>query len=350
MRLATFQVTTDVGKFKRVGAVVSDGRILDLNFAYATMSGAKGDAYPYESANFHLPPDMMELAKRGKQTVDIASETVKWIADKNIDRAIEGEKLYWDVKDVKILPPVTNPKVLRDFGSFESHLKKTRAKFGVNIPEAWYRRPMGFKGNPTSLVGHEDEVVWPSYTERMDYEMEICAVVGKPGRNIPLEEAADHIFGYTILDDFSARDVQAEESSNHTGPFKGKDFAWGLGPWIVTTDEFVNLDSVEMTVRINGEVWAQSSPESMKWSFAQLISYTSLDETLNTGDLIGSGSVNGGCGFENDRWVKPGDLVEVEVKDIGVLRNRIGHPDRSSPGNNWTVAARKAALSASLQH
>ena len=118
-------------------------------------------------------------------------------------------------------------------------------------------------------------------------------------------DAAKHILGYTLLNDFSARDTQRVEMAMSTGPYKGKDFAWGLGPWIVTPDEFGEVAGTKMRVLVNGEVWAESTPGAMQWSFPEMIAYTSQDETANVGDVFGSGTVNNGCGFEIDRWIRP---------------------------------------------
>jgi 2-keto-4-pentenoate hydratase/2-oxohepta-3-ene-1,7-dioic acid hydratase in catechol pathway len=147
-----------------------------------------------------------------------------------------------------------------------------------------------------------------------------------PARDVDVGEAARHILGYTLLNDFSARDTQRVEMAMSTGPYKGKDFAWGLGPWIVTPDEFGDVAGTPMRVLVNGEVWAQSTPGAMQWTFPEMISYTSQDETANVGDVFGSGTVNSGCGFEIDRWIRPGDVVEIEAATIGVLRNRIEPP------------------------
>ncbi|MDH2905575.1 MAG: fumarylacetoacetate hydrolase family protein [Methanomassiliicoccales archaeon] len=344
MRLATFRVNTEIGPFDRVGAVISGEHIVDLNSACYSKKCEEGDPTPRESADFLMPPDMIQLAKRGERAMSEIRDVISWVGERRDIRGPDGERIFWKMGEVRLLPPVLKPPVLRDFAAFETHLKNTFGKMGVALPEAWYRRPMAFKGNPTTIFGQDASIVWPAYTEKLDYEMEICAVIGKPGSNIPVDRAYEHIFGFTILNDFSARDIQTEEMSNHTGPFKAKDFAWGLGPWIVTTDEIGSVDRVEMSIKVNGDVWSSTSSEAMKWNFAELVSYTSTDEMLNTGDLIGSGTVNGGCGFEIDRWLKPGDMVEIEVKKIGTLKNRIGHPDEKSPGKHWKVAERKRLM------
>jgi 2-keto-4-pentenoate hydratase/2-oxohepta-3-ene-1,7-dioic acid hydratase in catechol pathway len=244
-----------------------------------------------------------------------------------------GERVRYRPDEVQLQPPVTKVPVLRDFAAFEDHLKVTFTKMGLSIPAVWYERPLCFKGNPTSLYGHDHEVPWPAYAKKLDYELELAAVIGKPVRDADFEAAADCILGYTLLNDFSARDVQAGEMRNSTGPYKGKDFAWGLGPWIVTPDELGDPAAVKMKVSVNGEVWAESTPGPMQWTFPEIVSYTSQCETLNIGDVFGSGTVNSGCGFEIDRWIQPGDVVELWADGVGTLRHRVGLP--VGPQVNW---------------
>lgn len=167
---------------------------------------------------------------------------------------------------------------------------------------------------------------WPSYTERMDYEMELGFVVGRSGRDLTPEEAADTLLGVTIFNDFSARDIQRTEMGGMLGPAKGKDFATGLGPWIVTLDE-LEPENLPMTVRVNGEQRSSGVSGEMMWSPAELVAWASAGEQLHPGDLIGSGTVGEGCGLELGFFLEPGDTVELEVGGIGVLRNTIGQPE-----------------------
>jgi 2-keto-4-pentenoate hydratase/2-oxohepta-3-ene-1,7-dioic acid hydratase in catechol pathway len=159
----------------------------------------------------------------------------------------------------------------------------------------------------------------------MDFELEFGVFLSKPGRNISVEKAREHIFGYTIYNDFSARDTQFEEMQGMLGPAKGKSFDAGnvLGPWIVTADEIPDPYHLEMTARVNGEVWTNSTSSGMLHSFEDIIAYVSRGETLRAGEFFGSGTVGGGCGLELDRWLKHGDVVELEVGSIGILRNRV---------------------------
>lgn len=332
MKLATFQVTTALGPVDRLGIVVlkaGSGWIIDVNLATTYTAAHRGHHSPYAWSRAMIPSDLAEYC----EIYGIDLKPLREIERNFIDlcshekaatlRGPRGERILWALTEVRLRPPMPRVRVLRDFAAFEDHLHSTFSRMGLKIPPVWYEQPTAFKGNPSSMVGPEDEVIWPRYTDKLDYELEIAAVIGRSGRNISYREANDHILGYTLLNDFSARDTQRGEMAISTGPFKGKDFAWGLGPWIVTLDEIGDVSSLKMSVKINGEVWAESTPGEMQWSFTEVIAYTSQDETLNIGDVIGSGTVNRGCGFEIDRWIKPGDTVELIADRIGSLRNKI---------------------------
>jgi 2-keto-4-pentenoate hydratase/2-oxohepta-3-ene-1,7-dioic acid hydratase in catechol pathway len=168
----------------------------------------------------------------------------------------------------------------------------------------------------------------------MDFELELACVIGRKGVDISRDQALSHIFGFTIFNDFSARDVQMVERPLGMGPMKGKDFDTGnvLGPWIVTTDEIGDPQSLEMSVRVNGERWGGGNSRDMHHSFADILAFVSQSETLHPGEVIASGTVPTGCGLELNRFLAPGDVVELEVANIGVLRNRIVRPGRTAPG------------------
>jgi 2-keto-4-pentenoate hydratase/2-oxohepta-3-ene-1,7-dioic acid hydratase in catechol pathway len=242
---------------------------------------------------------------------------------------------------IKLLAPIPRPPRIRDFLCFELHVRQSRANrylFGlgterldpakVEIAKVWYERPVYYKGNPFSVVGPDADVHWPSYSRIIDYELEIGVVIGRGGKNIPKARALEHVFGYTVFNDFSARDEQYIEMQGSLGPAKGKDFDTGnaLGPWITTADEIGDPQALEMTARVNGEMWSRGTSGSMKHGFADIVAYASLEETLHPGEILGSGTVGGGCGNELGRFMKHGDVVELEVSGIGVLRNRIVAP------------------------
>ncbi len=159
----------------------------------------------------------------------------------------------------------------------------------------------------------------------MDFELELGFVIGRAGKDLTPEQAKAHLFGVTIFNDFSARDIQLEEMQGLLGPTKGKDFATALGPWITTVDE-LDVHHLTMVARINGEEWSRGSSSTMMWQVEEIIAYTSKAEGVVAGELIGSGTVGWGCGMELGKLLKPGDVVELEVEGIGVLRNKVGTP------------------------
>jgi len=246
-----------------------------------------------------------------------------------------------DLRDVRLLAPIPRPPRLRDFLCFELHVRQSRANrylFGmgserldpakVEIAKVWYERPVYYKSNTFSVVGHGAEVHWPSYSRIIDYELEIGLVVGRGGKNVARQDALSHVFGYTVFNDFSARDEQYIEMQGQLGPAKGKDFDTGnaLGPWITTADELGDPQNLRMQARVNGETWSDGWSRGMKHGFADIVAYASLEETLYPGEILGSGTVGGGCGNEQGRFLKHGDEIELEVSGIGVLRNRIVAP------------------------
>jgi 2-keto-4-pentenoate hydratase/2-oxohepta-3-ene-1,7-dioic acid hydratase in catechol pathway len=231
------------------------------------------------------------------------------------------------VGEARLLAPL-RPRSLRDFLAFEGHLKGALGRLGREIPDEWYDVPAYYKGMPDTVIGPEEEIPWPAWTERLDHELELAAVVGHRCRDVPASEAAGVIFGYTIWNDVSARDVQTRELPIGMGPAKAKDWDGSnvLGPCLVTADE-LDAGHLGMSVRVNGETWGQDTSASMHHTFADMIAYASQDQTLYPGEVFGSGTAAGGSGLELDRRLSPGDVVELEIEGIGTLRNRIANPD-----------------------
>ena len=228
------------------------------------------------------------------------------------------------VSGARLLAPL-HPRSMRDFLAFEGHLKNAYAALGRDIPAEWYEVPAYYKALPDTVVGPDVEVPWPSHTDRLDHELELAAVIGRRIRDARPEDAAGCIFGYTIWNDLSARDVQRREGAVGMGPGKAKDWDGSnvLGPCIVTANAFDVADA-RMRVRVNGEVWGEDTTAHMHHSFADMIVYASRSQTLHPGEVFGSGTAAGGSGLELDRWLHEGDVVELEVEGIGVLRNTIG--------------------------
>lgn len=326
MKLCTFEIGTPLGRYLRLGAMIPEG-IVDLHSACAWHLQKKGEAQPHRLANALLPPEMVRFLEGGETSMTVARNV-----QEDVRRAIgarehligpNGETLLFTTGQVALRAPLPLPPSIRDFYAFEQHVKKGFETRGEQLPQEWYEMPVYYKSAHWSVVGPEDEVRWPSFTEKFDYELELAAVIGRSGRNIAERDARSFIAGFTIMNDFSARDIQRKEMKVRLGPAKGKDFATGLGPVVVTTDEIGDPYKLRMTARINGEVWSEGNSGTIYHSFEKMIAFASLDETLRPGDVIGSGTVGTGCGLELDRWVKPGDVIELEIEKIGILRNRI---------------------------
>jgi fumarylacetoacetate (FAA) hydrolase len=217
--------------------------------------------------------------------------------------------------EVELLPPVLHPPSVRDFYAFEQHVKTARAGRGLDMPEEWYRIPVFYFSNPAAIYGPEAEIPYPQGTEELDYELEVAAVIGADGQ----------IGGFTVMNDWSARDLQREEMQVGLGPAKGKDFATSLGPIVVTPDEF-DGSAATMVARVNGEERSRGELGDMYHSWDAIVEHAARNTELYPGDVLGSGTVGTGCILElgDGRWLEPGDVVELEVEGIGVLRNRIG--------------------------
>jgi 2-keto-4-pentenoate hydratase/2-oxohepta-3-ene-1,7-dioic acid hydratase in catechol pathway len=242
------------------------------------------------------------------------------------------DKFASPLRSLRLLSPLPVPPQVRDCLVFEQHLVNAQAQWekmtgkpAAGVPDVWYQRPTWYKCNRFSFVGHEAEVVWPPYAELMDFECELACVIGRRGANIPANEARHHIFGLSIFNDFSARDVQVVERPLGMGPMKGKDFDTGnvLGPWIVTLDEIGDPQALNMEARVNGERWGGGNSRAMHHTFNDILAFISQSETLHPGEVIASGTVPTGCGLELGRFLQSGDVVELEIEKIGVLRNRI---------------------------
>jgi 2-keto-4-pentenoate hydratase/2-oxohepta-3-ene-1,7-dioic acid hydratase in catechol pathway len=280
---------------------------------------------------------VLAIAEAGPNALDRVREAVNVAAG---DAIIER-------RGVKLLAPIPVPPQMRDFLCFEKHLvqaftqaRKVRAKqfpdpeaamreMEANgilaVPKVWHERPIYYHPNRLNVVGTDEDVHWPAYSTLMDFELEFGCYIGKPGRDITRENARDHIFGYTIFNDFSARDEQTKEMPGQLGPGKGKDFDGGnvMGPCLVTADEISDPYRLAMSVRVNGEEWGSGNSSEMQWKFEDCIAHVSRGETLHPGEFLASGTVGNGCGLEQMRFLKSGDIVELEVEKIGILRNRV---------------------------
>ena len=324
MKFATFAIPTPAGPLRRVGAAVDDGRLVDLAAAYtAHLSHADPGCDAERLAGLLFPPDMVAVLGAG----DLGMTAARLAVDA-AGRAAEafGARTYYTPGEVQLLAPLHRPRVMRDFLTFEGHMKQASRALGRGgeVPQAFYEVPAYYKGDPDTVIGTDAPVHWPPYTEKFDFELELGVVIGRRGKDIPVADAERYIAGYTIWNDFSARDQQMREAPVGMGPSKGKDFDGGnaVGPYLVTPDE-LDIDNLRMTARVNGETWSEGHSGGRQWSFADLIAHVSQSETIYPGELWGSGTVTSGSGLELDRWLQPGDIIELEVEGIGILRNQV---------------------------
>jgi len=244
---------------------------------------------------------------------------------------LEDDDACLDATDVMFGPPVLRPPSMRDFYAFEAHVRTMWTRRDQEVPEAWYRLPIFYFSNTSEIRGNGEPVWRPGGSTELDYELEVCAVIDTPARDLPADRAEEAIGGYTILNDWSARDLQRDETAVRLGPAKGKDFASTIGPWLVTPDELADArpggatgPQLTMTAAVNGLECSRGTWAAAQFSFGQMLERASADVLLRPGDLIGSGTVGGGSLLEVrettlGRYLEPGDVVELRVERLGSL-------------------------------
>lgn len=325
MKLATFQHSDG----PRIAlADPEHGELLDLQEAHRRL-------YAQDCAQFS---SMLALINGGDEALALVQA---------VARDIGGGTARLPLGSVKLLAPIPEPVQMRDALCFEQHCvqafqraREVRAaqapdpeaamrdmeESGIlSVPKEFYELPLYYKCNRFSVTGPDSDVQWPHYSQMMDYECEFAAVIGRAGLNIPRDEARSYIFGYTILNDLSARNTQVHEQAGNLGPSKGKDFKDGypMGPWIVTADEIGDPYSLDMIVRVNGEERGRGNSRDMFWKFEDVIARITDCEDIRAGEVIASGTVGNGSGLELQRFLEDGDTVELEIVKIGVLRTRV---------------------------
>lgn len=251
-------------------------------------------------------------------------------------RMLESDEQGLPLAETRLLTPVPNPPTVRDFYAFEQHVATARAKRGLGMLPEWYKIPTFYFTNTSEIYGPDATVPYPSGCQELDIELEIACVIGREGKDIAVAEAADYIAGYTIMNDWSARDFQRLDMKLNLGPGKGKDFATSFGPWLVTPDELASRRSGEgaserydmtMLARVDGKELSRGNFQHIYYSFPQMIAHASRNARLRPGDMLGSGTVGSGCllelGTEVHPWLQRGETIELEIDGIGVLRNTI---------------------------
>ncbi len=251
------------------------------------------------------------------------------------------------LEEVRLQAPL-RPASVRDFVAFEEHVDGVRRSVdgAAGVPDAWYDAPAFYFTNPHAILGPDEQVPFPAACEARDFELEVAVVVGAPGASLSVEEARDHVFGYTIMNDWSARDLQSREMQVRLGPAKGKDFATTLGPWIVTADELDQRKDTDgfldlwCTAEVNGVEVGRDLLANAGWTFEAMIAYASRDSRVESGDVLGSGTVgNGGClaelwgrnGSQYPPPLQPGDVVTLTVEGIGSVSNRVAVAEAAPP-------------------
>lgn len=274
----------------------------------------------YEASDGVLPKDMLSFLGN-------YSNFQKYIPSLEVT-----EKGVYPLEKIILKAPLPNPTSFRDFYAFEEHVKTSREKRGLEMIPEWYEIPVFYFSNHRVMKGPNECIAFPENCKWMDYELEIACVIGKQGINIKAENAEDYIFGYCILNDWSARDLQRKEMRVGLGPAKGKDFATSIGPYLVTKDELEDYRvqdryCLTMTAKVNDVLLSEGNMNDLYYSFAEMIERASDGVTLFPGDLIGSGTVGSGCilelGTDIHRWLQSGDEVELEITGLGKLKNFI---------------------------
>lgn len=328
MRLVTY---ADALGMEHAGALIDDGQaVLSLQGAQRELHGAAAQTLS----------SVLALIEGGDAALDHARTLVA-----SAPRAAVLLR-----SQVHLRAPIQPPPQMRDCSCFELHLRqafaaarKLRAQRSPDpeatlaamntraddrVIETFNRQPIYYKCNRFAVIGADDDVVWPSFSKALDFELEFGCYIGRKTKDVKKEQARAHIVGYTIFNDISARDAQALEMPGMLGPAKSKDFdtANVMGPCLVTADEIEDPYQLTMVARVNGEEWGRGNSSSMRWTFEDVIEHISRSETLYPGEFLGSGTVGNGCGLEQLRTLKPDDVVELEIERLGILRSRITRP------------------------
>jgi 2-keto-4-pentenoate hydratase/2-oxohepta-3-ene-1,7-dioic acid hydratase in catechol pathway len=325
MKLYTFSK----GNGERLGVQIGEDLLLDLNEDRRLRNGGDLAAFSSMQALIAAGPEALQAVRRAMDDPHGCACT--------------------PIVDVRVLPPLPRPNKIRDFSCYERHLTQAtdgaarmlakrsddpdsaylemRKRFNLDsLPgPGWYEIPAYYYSDSTTVSGHDDAVTWPAYSSWPDYELELAAIIGIPGKDIKPENAFDHIFGYTIFNDLSARDAQFEAMSTGLGVAKGKDFDGSnvLGPCIVTKDEIPDPYALTMHARVNGEEWSRCYSREARWRFPDCIAYASQSQMLHPGEIFCTGAAADGCALEKERMLAKGDVVELEIQPIGVLRTFI---------------------------
>lgn len=304
--------------FKKKDGTIRAGWLLDQHHAVDM----------YEASGGVLPSNLLAFLDNSDHHQKMMASLIPFT---------KGKKGVYPLDELLLQAPLPIPRSFRDFYAFEQHVKTARENRGLEMIPEWYEIPVFYFSNHLAIKGPGEEIIRPKECNWLDYELEIACIIGKECRNISADDADEYIFGYCILNDWSARDLQRKEMKVGLGPAKGKDFSTSIGPWIVTKDElepfkFGKGFDLSMKARVNGVLLSEGNMKDLFYSFGEMIARASAGVTLYPGEMIGSGTVGTGCilelGNQVHRWLIPGDQVELEIDQLGVLQNVISAEER----------------------
>jgi acylpyruvate hydrolase len=335
VKLVNYSYSNRGNNLNRIGAILGNNQIIDLNWAYTTLLGeVDKQISKYFLASRRLPSDMIAFIKEGDVSLSAAVETIDFIKEKLsagiVPTGPMGEKTIYKFDEVSFKAPIQRPgKVVAAGRNFYEHMEesiegwKERGKHDISKPPF----PLGFVKVSTTIIGPYDPIIYPRETQELDYEVELAIIIGNTAKNVVIDDAYDYIMGYTVFNDISARDWQINEMKN-LFILLGKNFdsTAPMGPWIVTKDEIDDPQNLDLQLKVNGEIRQNSNLKFMIYKIPELIEHWSM-MTLEPGDIITSGTPGGvAIARKPDprKWyLKPGDVVEAEIAGIGTIRNNI---------------------------
>ena len=335
MKLVTYVTSPGAAREEGRAGVLHGDLVLDVA-ALSVWAARNGTALPEVYGTQGLPATMLELLRVGPEGLGGVRAALATAAQARREDLAAEEGLIHQREAITLRTPVPNPPTLRDFYVFEQHVRAARARRGASMIPEWYEFPVFYFSKTSMLYGPDEEVPYPWRSQEVDFELEMAAVIGREGIDIPAGEAPGYIAGYMVMNDWSARDLWRKEQPLNMGPAKGKDYATSLGPWLVTPDELADKRigsgkderyDLAMSGWINGDQLTSDNAKTMYYGFPQMIERASEHVRLRPGDVIGSGTCGTGCilelGTERHRWLEPGDVVEMEIERLGTLRNTL---------------------------
>jgi fumarylacetoacetate (FAA) hydrolase len=336
MKLVTY-AAPDAGAEERAGVLHGESALdLERLGQWAQREGVGLPDLPPLPGGGVLPTTMLGLLRLGPDGMAAVRAVLAAAGRAREENLTRVPGLAQPLASIRLRTPVPDPPTIRDFYAFEQHVKAARARRGAAMIPEWYEIAVFYFSNTSALYGTDEPIPYPWSSHELDFELEMAAVIGRAGSDIPAEVGPSYIAGYMVMNDWSARDLQRREMTLNLGPAKGKDFATSLGPWLVTPDELGDRRlgtgkderfDLAMTGRINGDHLTHANFKDITFTFPQMIERASQHVRLRPGDILGSGTCGTGCilelGTERHRWLQPGDVVEMEIEQLGVLRNTI---------------------------